>query len=476
MALSDRNTIILLLDGTWNDADVGDTDTNVVRLRDAIARTLKKRTRAEEGDDSWRYEVSVAKAAEIAADKAKNAGTGVDPTTKVTGLHSHGQEYIVLYQRGVGTGAFDRLGGALFGSGLSDNVRRAYKFLSYFYRPGDSVFVFGFSRGAFTARSLIGYVGAAGLLTRENCTRELEHKAWQYYRTPPEDRLPGAWVELQKSTHPIATVRVACVGVFDTVGALGVPVGILNKLNRDKYSFHNVELSSITDVNLHALAIDEQRLPFQATIWRKPKFKQYHTSTEQVWFSGVHADIGGGYVDVSSRESGAKALDDITFDWMIRRLRHYYPEFPVDEADWVKADKEWAAGPQHNSRTSFYELYPAAHRVIGNHQLSQLGRHAKPVCYDRHSDPIGEMVHVSALMRLGANPRYRPINLCAALDRLDKSYAEPAVPADDESLRIVDWAGRPLDPCKSADRAEAHAILRHARKAVPAVVAGRDAA
>jgi uncharacterized protein (DUF2235 family) len=85
------------------------------------------------------------------------------------------------------------------------------------------------------------------------------------------------------------------LGVFDTVGALGIPLAFLRRANRDKYEFHDVELSSIVDVNLHALALDEHREPFEAALWRRSKFKHFKTTTEQVWFPGAHADVGGGY-------------------------------------------------------------------------------------------------------------------------------------------------------------------------------------
>ena len=113
--------------------------------------------------------------------------------------------------------------GGAFGEGLSRNIRRAYKFLSFHYNEGDQVFIFGFSRGAYTARSLVGYIHSAGLLQRDNCTEILENTAWGFYRTPPNDRLPGVWSSLTPYVHRRDAVRIACLGVFDTVGALGIP-------------------------------------------------------------------------------------------------------------------------------------------------------------------------------------------------------------------------------------------------------------
>ena len=137
-------------------------------------------------------------------------------------------------------------------------------------------------------------MGAVGLLTPENCTPARERQAWEYYRTPPHDRLSGVWNELTPLVHDRDRLRVKCLGVFDTVGALGIPVQGFRRLNRSKYQFHDVTLNAITDVNLHAIAVDERRFAFQAAVWRKPQFKSYDTVTEQVWFPGVHSDIGGG--------------------------------------------------------------------------------------------------------------------------------------------------------------------------------------
>ena len=264
--------IILLLDGTWNDIDVGPADTNIVRMRGLISQHLVKAS----GHSRTHHD---------------------DSNKKVRGYVASGKEHIVYYERGVGTGAFDRFRGGAFGEGLTQNIRHAYKFLSFWYEPGDEIFIYGFSRGAYTARSLVGYLGSAGLLRRDNCNEELEGLAWRYYRTPPNDRMPADWRRLTDNAHDRDELRVKLLGVFDTVGSLGIPAAIAWRLNRNENGFHDVELSSITDVNLHAVAIDEHRWPFQATLWRQPPFKKSDAKVEQVWFSGAHSDVGGGYID-----------------------------------------------------------------------------------------------------------------------------------------------------------------------------------
>ena len=321
--------IILLLDGTWNDIDAGPKDTNIVRMRGLISRHLVRvSSHGHSGDDG--------------GDK------------KVHGYTKSGKEHIVYYERGVGTGAFDQFRGGAFGEGLTQNIRHAYKFLSFWYEPGDEIFIYGFSRGAYTARSLVGYLGSAGLLLRDNCNEELEALAWRYYRTPPNDRTPADWRRLTDNAHDRNELRVKLLGVFDTVGCLGIPASIAWRLNRNENGFHDVELSSITDVNLHAVAIDEHRWPFQATLWRQPPFKKSDAKVEQVWFSGAHSDVGGGYIEEETRDPKAPYADDVTLDWMIKRTKHFYPDFPFDLDSGAKEITDWNNAKLHNSRSVVY--------------------------------------------------------------------------------------------------------------------------
>ncbi|CAN7752398.1 DUF2235 domain-containing protein [Rhizobium sp. LjRoot258] len=433
--------IILLLDGTWNDQEVGPTDTNIVRLQAIIARSIA---------------VAPAEKSTIDLDNSSQARL-------VSGYTSDGRENIVYYERGVGTNAFDRIRGGAFGDGLALKVRRAYKFLSYHYAPGDEIFIFGFSRGAYTARSLVGYLGAAGLLTREHCSAELEPIAWSFYRTNPNDRLPGTWYQLEQFTHDRDKFRVDCIAVFDTVGALGVPLDPFFLVNRDRFAFHNVDLSSITKVNLHAVAIDEHRKPFEATLWRKPKFKHFNTVTEQVWFSGAHADIGGGYVPEEMRNDRFPiSLDDIALDWLIKRLSFHFPKFPCDPKVWRSVDKDWALAPHHEPRRLQYKLYPRAFRAISNYPIGRLLRREVGVSRDRHSEPIGEMVHMSTIERLGrrimmerTKQTYAPKNLVSVLERIVGTYSKHGntnTTRDGHDLIVVNWCGQTLDSKEPSDR------------------------
>jgi uncharacterized protein (DUF2235 family) len=441
--------IILLLDGTWNDQDFGRTDTNVVRIQEIIVRTLAKRDR-----QGRTARLDVAKVATSYGDL-------------------DGTENIVFYERGVGTGWRDRFKGGIFGIGLDDKIRNAYRFLSFHYEPGAQIFIFGFSRGSYTARSLVGFIAAAGLLRRDDCTLDNEERAWKFYRTPPRQRLPGIWSALTPFVHSREQFEISCIGVFDTVGALGIPLGKFRQFNRDEYEFHDVELSSITRRNLHAIAIDEHRRPFEATPWRKPKFKRFTSFTEQVWFAGVHSDIGGGYIpEVERKLESPQTLDDITLDWMLKRVTAHYPDFPADRDVWTATGPQWATARQHESRDGIYRLMRLTLRSIGNYPLKNIGWYRCDGCYDRHAVSMWEKVHISALVRLGeavatdrSMGRYLPPNLIAALPVIRATYHDPSVaPRAGSEVRVVDWDGEEFEPGDADDCAAALEVVTAAER------------
>ena len=440
-----KKRILLLLDGTWNDADSGSRDTNILRLRELIASSLDQHGAVDEG------------------------------TTKlVRGRSFQHTEYLVFYERGVGTGPFlDRFRGGAFGQGLSANVRRAYKFLSFYYTPGDEIFIFGFSRGAYTARSLVGLIGAAGLLKAQSCTPELEEKVWEFYRHDPNDRSPGIWCELTSYVYPRESFHIQCVAVFDTVGALGVPIAFFWRENRARFEFHNVDLSSITKINLHALAIDEHREPFQATVWRKPKFKTFQTRTEQVWFPGAHADVGGGYIAQEMRQAkDTIVLDDIALDWMLKRLAAHFPDFPIKFDIWTNRCRLSVLAPQHQSRRNYYRLLPFSLRSIANIPVgARKWMFEREVSRDRLGLSIGESVHISCLERLGQKVKngrftsvYAPRNLLAVMDVISATYAIPSKKMAQADLRIVDWSGNNMDPNDPSSRGRVAELLLDAKK------------
>lgn len=224
-----------------------------------------------------------------------------------------GTPQIVFYDEGIGAGdELDKLVGGAFGWGIDKNIQDAYRFLSLNYNEGDEIYLFGFSRGAYTVRSLAGMIYCSGLLKRPNIRSAPE--AYRIYRA----------VDI-KPSHPEAQefranygerVPITLLGCWDTVGALGVPDQIpllpIDDWLNSKYKFHDTTLSSMIQKALHAVAIDELRKVFDVTPMQKsPKFEAQ--IVRQVWFPGAHGCVGGG-----TKEQ--RGLSDAALQWMINEI------------------------------------------------------------------------------------------------------------------------------------------------------------
>ncbi|OXM67445.1 MULTISPECIES: DUF2235 domain-containing protein [Amycolatopsis] len=261
-----------------------------------------------------------------------------------------GREQRMFYHSGVGTRPGERLWGGAFGFGLSRTVREAYRFLVRTFEPGDELFLFGFSRGAYTARSLAGLVRNCGILRPEHDDRIGE--AYALYRARGSKTHPrSAAAELFRRSYSRET-RIRFLGVWDTVGALGIPLSglrLVNLVNR-QWQFHDTELSSSIDAACQALAIDERRPPFRPALWRSSG----RTRVEQVWFAGVHSDVGGGYPD--------RALADISLLWMVERARAHGLAFEPGAFATTEPDP---LGQAHESRAGFYKLMRPHVRTLG---------------------------------------------------------------------------------------------------------------
>jgi uncharacterized protein (DUF2235 family) len=224
-------------------------------------------------------------------------------------------EQLKAYDNGVGTGysISDKLLGGLMGAGIDKNIKDMYTFICLNYSPGDELYLFGFSRGAYTARSIGGFIRNCGILKPDMI--HLVEKAYSLYRDRNDYSLPDS--DLMKSwrrQHCVENVTpIMFIGVWDTVGSLGLPLPFNKGLNREKYRFHDCTLSCFVKNAFHALAIDEKRKLFEPTLWEKSKtVKQnsdHEQKMEQRWFSGVHSNIGGGYAD--------SGLSDIALKWIM---------------------------------------------------------------------------------------------------------------------------------------------------------------
>lgn len=254
--------------------------------------------------------------------------------------HADGVSQVIFYDEGVGTDRGERLLGGLLGAGLTKNLADAYRFLIFNYTPGDHLFVFGFSRGAYSARSFVGLLLTCGVLERRSAAHVAD--VIETYRERPleGDSLEYARQRLGKLFSPSVCVsdmdyrwrcenvesygdarciiEVKYLGVWDTVGALGLPRTFLisNFVNR-KYRFHDTCLDPRVEFARHAVAIDERRRTFAPTLWsnlgqlnfdRGKAPDDADAPYQEVWFPGTHGSVGGG--------GPIRGLSDQALDWI----------------------------------------------------------------------------------------------------------------------------------------------------------------
>lgn len=283
--------ISIFSDGTWNSPERG-SPTNVLRMARAVAPT----------DDSMKQ--------------------------------------ICFYDWGVGT---DRktLKGGLRGAGIDKNIMDCYRFLVHNYDPGDKLYLFGFSRGAYTVRSLTGLIRNCGLLKREHAARISD--AYALYRKRTKRSSPNEKEAVDfRAAFAIADITpIEFLGVWDTVGSLGIPVPFWGTLEEEKFLFHDLEPSKIVQHARHAVSIDENREDFQPSLWETEK----DLDLEQVWFAGVHSDIGGGYKE--------RGLSDIACKWIMDEASEFGLVFEDHFTDLVTPD---ATDRMHNEYRRIYRL------------------------------------------------------------------------------------------------------------------------
>lgn len=292
-----------------------------------------------------------------------------------------GTQQVIYYDQGVGTGNLvDRAVGGAFGEGLEANMNDAFRFLIGNYEEGDELYLFGFSRGAFTVRSIAGMIRKSGILKRES-VREYGAAIRLYRDKVRRPDHPDA-LEFKKKHSVCSTgdVPIHFIGVWDTVGARGIPVQGLQFLTAGKYQFHDTELSRTVKHAYHALSIDEKRSSFEPSLWLEvPKPGQ---TVEQVWFAGVHSDIGGGYP--------VTELSDLALEWMMEKARGVGLAFDDAVLAALPTDGK-ATGELHDSKRGIFGLLPDLERPIRNTPTQSL--------------------HPSVRERWDNDSSYRPSNL-----------------------------------------------------------------
>lgn len=335
----------------------------------------------------------------------------------------------IHYDKGVGTEKGERLSGGALGRGLSQNVREAYQWLLRRYSEGDELFVFGFSRGAYTVRSLTGFLNYAGLLQQAD-EGEIED-AYKAYRLRRHERVQTRFHDSAARARA-RRVSVRFLGVFDTVGALGVPIDWVKSIMVDlpllNVQFHDTRLCGNVDVACHALAIDEQRGPYEPAWWEEPEpGARQPEKVLQVWFAGVHSDIGGGYAD-------DKALAEIPLGWMLDQARDAGLDLSAGLPAWpVRGDPGGRLHDSMSLKWRFANLLPDIdpyQRPIGTGQRA--ARRLPPIPGEKLHWSVVDRIQGDAAGRLG-HPAYAPPSLVRnrALRELDlpvfHDRAEPRV-------------------------------------------------
>lgn len=314
-----------------------------------------------------------------------------------------GVAQVLFYQRGVGTRRSERVRGGLFGYGLSRNVRDCYRFVVDHYEPGDELYLFGFSRGAYTARSTAGLIRNCGILRREHA--DLVGRAYRLYRSRADRKRPtGVEAQIFARMYSHDDVGVRFIGVWDTVGSLGIPIdGLRLPFLEKRWGFHDTELSSHVRAAYQALAIDEHRRPFKPAVWRQQP-EATGQDLEQVWFSGAHCDVGGGY--------GEPELAEIALLWMVERARRHGLAFEPDH--FVIGDRP-AGGDLDASEPRWLGRHLAPEPLGTIHDSYRDASHGMYRLIGRYERPLAatdaQSVASSAVARLHARIGYAPPGL-----------------------------------------------------------------
>ncbi|WP_019530358.1 DUF2235 domain-containing protein [Dasania marina] len=289
----------------------------------------------------------------------------------------------VFYDWGVGSYHDAFVGGAT-GRGLHKNIMDDYRYIVQNYSPGDEIFLFGFSRGAYTIRSLCGLINNCGIIKRPDAA--LIQQAFNHYKKSGAAYAPrGDKSILFRQQYSQPSREITFVGVWDTVGAMGIPVSFLG-LFEDKDEFYDTKIGSNIRIARHAMAIDENRSDFEPTIWQP----QPNMDIQQVWFAGAHSNIGGSY----KPDKDGSLLSDTPLLWMLQEANKAGLAI---EPHIIQNAKPSPSATLYNSRRSFYRVKKPYWREI-----------------DHGQDAV--LIHDSVKQRWLKNDKYRPKNLQAYLD------------------------------------------------------------
>lgn len=383
-----QKRLAIYLDGTWNSVD---SNTNVWRMRALTAAKSK--------DD---------------------------------------KSQLVYYSVGV-----NGVIGGMFGQGLDDNIRLAYEWLVENYNDGDEIFIFGFSRGAYTARALAGLIAIDGILKAgspigvaelfERYRKGNEETIWklrEMQQSGDAGKLSEQERWLLKYSQP---ADVKMIGVWDTVGSVGLAAGNIAGISRSQFDYLQTGLRIHILNGYHALAIDEHRKDFAPTLWtvhhpKDPKAviaqPRPLSGVEQRWFVGAHANVGGGYE--------TDLLNQAPLRWLMKKAEALGLTFRSD----VELDGDTVTAPITDSYSKFgYGIY----QHISSPLYRPIG--ADPEMTEDGTNPtVNETIDASVFKRWRADAAYRPANLVEWAHRknVDPVQLQTSVLASDPSQKVAD--------------------------------------
>ncbi|MFK7877200.1 MAG: DUF2235 domain-containing protein [Paracoccaceae bacterium] len=227
-------------------------------------------------------------------------------------MREMGREVSVYYEQGIQWSHWRRLGDVIAGRGINRQIKRAYGYLASRYRPGDRIFLFGFSRGAYAVRSLAGAIDRVGLLRAENAIERNVRDIYRHYQTSPDSAAAQAFARSQCHEK----VEIEMIGAWDTVKSLGINAPILWRFSRPKHDFHSHALGPSVKRGYHALARNERRTAYTPVMWDSRQSWDGHL--EQMWFRGTHGDVGG----MLGGFETARPLSNIPLVWMLENAEN----------------------------------------------------------------------------------------------------------------------------------------------------------
>jgi uncharacterized protein (DUF2235 family) len=226
-------------------------------------------------------------------------------------LHEMCGSVSVYYEPGLQWSHWRRAGDVLFGRGINRQIRRAYGYLASRYRPGDRIFLMGYSRGAYAVRSLAGIIDLVGLLRADHANMRNIRDIYRHYECRPGSDAARAFAR----AHCHEQVEIEMIGVWDTVKSLGLNMPVFWRLSAPRHAFHNHNLGRSVKHGYQALARNETRVAYAPVMWETPSHDDWKGHVVQMWFRGTHGDVGGHLMGANA----SRPLANVPLVWMLEQ-------------------------------------------------------------------------------------------------------------------------------------------------------------